>query len=78
MSQNFNRGDKFLLPVTYEKPGVNSQFFLTQTGYHVLFDRPEIATLIPASRLTDLEAENARLQEALYGEVAIFNTGDNQ
>ena len=75
---DLKRGDKFLLPVTYEKPGVTSQFFLTQTGYHILFDHPEIASLIPASRLTDLEAENAKLQEALYGEVGIFNTGDNQ
>jgi predicted metallo-beta-lactamase superfamily hydrolase len=85
-------GDKFLLPVTYEKMGVTSQFFLTQSGYHVLFDLPEIATLIPANRLTDLEAENARLRGALeliakvakddvvvvdIAEVAL-NTGDNQ
>jgi hypothetical protein len=60
-------GSEWLLPVTYEKPGVNSQFFLTQSGYHVLFDRPEISTLIPASRLADLEAEVARWDQ-LYAD----------
>lgn len=58
-------GSRWLLPVTYEKPGINSHFFLTDTGYHVLFDQPEISTLIPADRITELEAEVARQREAL-------------
>ena len=58
-------GSRWLLPVTYEKPGINSQFFLTATAYHVLFDQPEIDTLIPANRITELEGEVVRQREAL-------------
>jgi hypothetical protein len=63
MTDTLTPGSEWLLPVTHEKPGVNAQFFLTQSGYHVLFDQPEISTLIPASRLADLEAEVARWQQ---------------
>ena len=58
-------GSRWLLPVTYEKPGINSQFFLTDTAYHVLFNQPEIDTLIPADRITELEADVARLRRSI-------------
>lgn len=71
-------GSRWLLPVTHEKPGINSQFFLTDTGYHVLLDQPETDTLIPADRITELESEVAALKYALYMTIDPFAVGTEQ
>jgi hypothetical protein len=64
-------GDKLLLPVTALElvgwPGGDAHAVMVQTvgdDYFKLYPE-DVEVLIPANRLTDIEAENARLREAL-------------
>jgi hypothetical protein len=64
---DLKRGDKFLLPVEIElDTNDNGWTWVLTKGYRSqTLTSDEAKTLIPANRLTDLEAENARLREAL-------------
>ena len=65
MTNNLKPGDKFLLPVTFDCDG---EYLgpLFKTGlYCIDVTTAELDTLIPASTLTDLQAENDRLKTAL-------------
>jgi hypothetical protein len=66
------QGDKFLLPVTFKAymrspsgTGNRHAWLSMDNGRILQAYAPEIHTLIPANRLTDLEAENAKLRSAL-------------
>ena len=65
MSNNLKPGDKFLLPVTFDDYSLQYEEGHLPNGTAVLLIGGEITGLIPASTLTDLQAENARLRTAL-------------
>jgi hypothetical protein len=72
MTDTLTPGSKCLLPVTFHGFSTRPEFapnthaFVALNGVRwVSIPPPEVSALIPASRLTDLEAEVARLREAL-------------
>ena len=71
MTNNLKVGDKFLLPVeVFDIVGFpggdvhNVRVCTIGDDYFKLYDE-DVAALIPASTLTDLQAENAKLKTAL-------------
>lgn len=65
MSNNLKPGDKFLLPVTFDDYSLQYEEGHLPNGTAVLLIGGEITGLIPASTLTDLQAENVKFREAL-------------
>jgi hypothetical protein len=64
---DLKQGDKFLLPVEIEVDTNDHgwTWVLTEGYRSQTLTSDEAKTLIPADRLTDLEAENAKLRSAL-------------
>ena len=80
MTNNLNVGDKLLLPVTfngYMGPKFNSlrSAWLDVGGRTFQVYPPDVTTLIPADRITELEAEVASLKYALYMTIDPFAPG---
>ena len=65
MTNNLKPGDKFLLPVTFNENDDGAFEFENEFGAYIWLRHEGVNTLIPASTLTDLQAENAKLRTAL-------------
>ena len=65
MTNNLKVGDKFLLPVTFNGNDDGAFEFENEFGAYIWLRHEGVNTLIPASTLTDLQAENAKLKTAL-------------
>ena len=58
-------GSRWLLPVTYGGPDHSGYIFWSDAHHRAIFYEQELNILIPADRITGLEAEVARQREAL-------------
>lgn len=64
---DFKPGSRWLLPVKFNENDDGAFEFEDEFGAYIWIRHEGVGTLIPASTLTDLQAENAKLREACIG-----------